>query len=182
MDPQAKSTSIRDACISTLASRTRHSSHKRERNSKVDSSVLSDTEGVGSCLYLTGGREEPLKVRKDLGTLESLNEKVLPSYAYPKEVPQGEGEANSQGHRAHAAIPPLVVCGKDAEHELERQEDLHCGGLAHTHPRVQLGKGKRREALIRKPQGFPGNTLPYSTKSLERKDNTTPFIVTVFFS
>lgn len=108
---------------------------------------------------MTGEREEPLKVRKDFGALESLSEKVLPSSAYPKEVPQGEGEANSQGHRAQAAIPPLVVCGKDAEHELERQEDLHRGGLAHTHPRVQLGKGKRKEALVRKPQDFPGKTL-----------------------
>lgn len=60
-------------------------------------------------------------------------------------MPQGEGEANSQGHGAQAAIPPLIVRGKDAEHELECQEDLHYGGLAHAHPRVQLGKGRRRE-------------------------------------
>ena len=93
------------------------------------------------------GQEECLKVDKGLGDQESLNKKLLPSPAYPKEVPQGEGEANGQGHGAQAAIPPLVVCGKDAEHELERQEDLHYGGLAHTHPRMQLGKGRRRGAV-----------------------------------
>lgn len=96
-----------------------------------------------------------------MGAPKSLKEKLLPFPAYPKEVPQGEGEANRQGHGAQAAIPPLVVCGKDAEHELECQEDLHYSGLAHTHPRVQLGKGRRREQLIRAatvlaPQGFPG--------------------------
>lgn len=81
-----------------------------------------------------------------MGALEPLNEKWLPSLAYPKEVPQREGEANGQGHGAQAAIPPLVIGGKDAEHKLQRQEDLHRGGLAHTHPRVQLGKGRGREA------------------------------------
>lgn len=91
--------------------------------------------------------ERNLKVRKGLGALESLNKKLILFLAYPKEVTQGVGEANSQGHRSQAAIPPLVVCGKDAEHKLECQEDLHRGGLAHTYPRVQLGKGRRKEAV-----------------------------------
>lgn len=69
------------------------------------------------------------------------------SLAYPKEVPQGEGEADSQGHRSHAAIPPLVIRREDAEHKLKRQEDLHGGGLAHTYPSVQLTKG-RKEAIV----------------------------------
>lgn len=78
-----------------------------------------------------------------LGSLESWNKKFPTSPAYPKEVPQGEGEANSQGHGAHATIPPFVICSKDAEHKLERQEDLHSGGLAHTDPSVQLAKGEK---------------------------------------
>lgn len=93
------------------------------------------------------GKKEPLQVANASGTLESLSKKFSTSLAYPKEVPQGEGEANSQGHRAHTAIPPLVICSKDAEHELERQEDLHGGGLAHTYPSVQLTKG-RKEATV----------------------------------
>lgn len=88
------------------------------------------------------------------GSLESLSKKSPTSSAYPKEVPQGEGEANSQGHRAHAAIPPLVIRGKDAEHKLERQEDLHSGGLAHADPSVQLVAGGERRQLLALPRCY----------------------------
>lgn len=73
-------------------------------------------------------------------------------------MPQGEGEANSQGHGAHAAIPPLVIRRKDAEHKLERQEDLHSGGLAHTYPSMQLAKGGEREAIVSTAMLLPSPT------------------------
>ena len=100
-------------------------------------------------------------------------------------MPQGEGEANGQGHGAQAAIPPLVVCGEDAEHELERQEDLHYGGLAHTHPRVQLGKGRRREAVSQGCHSLTASLLPrqeplYDIRSLERNDISTSLTVIAF--
>ena len=118
--------------------------------------------------------ENAQKLAKVWGPAVLKQEVAIPPPAYPKEVPQGEGEAHGQGHGAQAAIPPLVVRGKDAEHELERQEDLDYGGLAHAHARVQLGRGRRREAVSRAatalpPQGFPAGPLRASLPSEERR-------------
>ena len=127
------------------------------------------TAGSPSRLAVKSG-ENARKLAKVWGPAVLGQEAATPPPAYPEEVPQGEGEAHGQGHGARAAIPPLVERGKDAEHELERQEDLHHGGLAHAHARVQLGRGRRerrcrRAATALPPHGFPAGP-PHGIGSL----------------
>lgn len=49
---------------------------------------------------------------------------------YPKEVAQGHREADGQGGGAQVVSTTLIGRGEDAEHQLQRQEELHGDGLA----------------------------------------------------
>ena len=68
-----------------------------------------------------------------------------PHPPYPKEVAEGEREANGQRSRARAPVMAVVEAGEDAEDELSRQQQLHHRALARTHAGVQLwGRGAQR--------------------------------------
>lgn len=57
---------------------------------------------------------------------------------YPQEVAHEHREADGQGSGAHAAVPPLVRHGEDADDQLQREEHLHGGGHAQADARLQL--------------------------------------------
>lgn len=58
--------------------------------------------------------------------------------AHPHEVSDGDSEADGQGSRAHAAVPPLIRHGKDTNHQLHGQKHLYCGAHAQADARLQL--------------------------------------------
>lgn len=58
---------------------------------------------------------------------------------YPQEVAQGHREADGQGGAAQVVSAALVCGGKDAEHQLQGQEELHGHSLAGGRVVVKLG-------------------------------------------
>lgn len=79
----------------------------------------------------------------------------------------GDGEADGEGGRPQAAIPPLVGDGEDAHHKLHGEEDLHGGG----HPQADAGlqlEEQREEKNQTVPRANPELRLAsdQSTKQL----------------
>lgn len=57
---------------------------------------------------------------------------------YPQEVAQGHGEADGEGRGAQVVLPAVVGGGKDTEHQLQSQEELHGHGLPGCRVVVEL--------------------------------------------
>lgn len=58
---------------------------------------------------------------------------------YPQEVAQGHGEAYGESRGARVLSTALIGGGKDAEHQLQRQEELHSHRLASCRAVAELG-------------------------------------------
>lgn len=66
---------------------------------------------------------------------------------YPKEVAQGNREADGEGRAAQVVTTAVVRGGEDAEHQLQGQEELHSHGLACGGVVVELGGGGGDQCL-----------------------------------
>lgn len=107
--------------------------------------------GVFVCHF--GGDSVYLSLERSLGVFVSLGESLCEAEAvtYPKEVAQGHGEADGQGRGAQVVSTTLIGRGKDAEHQLQGQEELHRDRLATccvvAELRTERGNSERAPAL-----------------------------------
>lgn len=58
--------------------------------------------------------------------------------SYPKQMSHEHREADGQGSRSQASVTPLIGNSKDADDELQGEEDLHGGGHAQADAWLQL--------------------------------------------
>lgn len=61
--------------------------------------------------------------------------------SYPEEMPHEHREADGQCGRAQATVTPLIGHRKNADDELQREEDLHGGGHTQADAWLQLRFG-----------------------------------------
>lgn len=57
---------------------------------------------------------------------------------YPHEMSNGDGEANGEGSRSQASVPPLIGYSENAHDKLHGEENLHSSGHSQTDARLQL--------------------------------------------
>lgn len=65
-------------------------------------------------------------------------------FTHPEEVPHGHGEANGEGRGAQVVLTPLVCGSKDAQDQLEGEEQLHRHRLPRCGLIVQLEREEKR--------------------------------------
>lgn len=66
----------------------------------------------------------------------------LAAETYSKEVAQGYRETDGESRAAQVVAAPLVRGGKDADHQLQGQEELHRHRLARRCVVVELEEGQ----------------------------------------